>query len=192
VPVVYALPESDEEEEADWKVGDAEYAAGDESGSESGALCPGSSTRPLQSTQTVPSSLAKAEGTSKSASASTSKPGGTIHVKKDGAASGKTPAKSTTPNRPMPRAAYRGAPAAPPSPEAKHLFDDERLPEASSKSGRKHPQVEIYTQGRPPSVEAEQLEQKPPKVRLSIYSFYPLVLPVFAYPCLTARSRPRH
>ncbi|KAJ7737476.1 hypothetical protein B0H14DRAFT_2638743 [Mycena olivaceomarginata] len=96
----------------------------------------------------------------------TSKPGGTIHVKKDGAASGKTPATSTTPNRPTPRAAYRGAPsstAAPPSPEAKHLFDEERLPDSSSKAGRKRPQVEIHTQGRPPSVETERPEQKPPK-----------------------------
>ncbi|KAJ7824017.1 hypothetical protein B0H14DRAFT_3469631 [Mycena olivaceomarginata] len=166
VPVVYALPESDDEEEADRKVGDAEYAAGDESGSESGALRPGSSTRLLQSTQTVPSSLAKAEGSSKSASASTSKPGGTIHVKKEGAASVKTPATSTTPNRPTPRAAYRGAPssaAAPPTPEAKQLFDDELLPNSSSKTSRKRPQVEIHTQGRPPSVETERLEQKPPK-----------------------------
>jgi hypothetical protein len=67
----------------------------------------------------------------------------------------------------MPKAAYRGAPsstAALPSPEAKHLFDDERLPEAPSKAGRKRPQVEIHTQGRPPSVETERLEQKPPKV----------------------------
>jgi hypothetical protein len=168
LPVAYALPESDDEEEADRKVADAEYAAGDESGSESGALRPGSSTRPLQSTQTVPSLLAKAEGSSKSASASTSKPGGTIHVKKEGAASVKTPATSTTPNRPTPRAAYRGAPssaAAPPTPEAKQLFDDELLPNSSSKTSRKRPQVEIHTQGRPPSVETERLEQKPPKVR---------------------------
>jgi hypothetical protein len=179
VPVVYALPKSDDEEEADRKVGDAEYAAGDESGSESGALHPGSSTRPLQSTQTVPSSLAKAEGTSKSASASTSKPGGTIHVKKDGAASGKTPATSTTPNRPAPKPAYRGAPsstAAPPSPEAKHLFDDERLPEASSKAVHKHPQVEIHMQGRPPSVETERLEQKPPKVRCYLPTHLPALI----------------
>jgi hypothetical protein len=176
VPTVYALPDSEDEEEADRKVGDAEDTAGDESGSESGTLRPGSSTRPLQTTQTVPSSLAKAEGTSHSASASTSKPGGTIHVKKEGAASGKTPATSTTPNRPAPRAAYRGAPsstAAPPSPEAKHLFDDERLPDSSSKAGRKHPQVEIHTQGRPPSVETERPEQKPPKVCLYLTPHLP-------------------
>jgi hypothetical protein len=169
VPVVYTLPESDDEEEADRKVGNAEDAAGDESGSESGALHPGSSARLTHKTHPAPSSSANAEVSSKSASASTSKPGGTIHVKKEGATSGKTPATSTTLNRPTPRAAYRGAPsstAAPPSPEAKHLFDDERLPEASSKADRKRPQVEIYTQGRPPSVEAEQLEQKAPKVRL--------------------------
>ncbi|KAJ7833464.1 hypothetical protein B0H14DRAFT_2591493 [Mycena olivaceomarginata] len=166
VSVVYALPDSDDEEEADRKVWDAEDAAGDESGSESGALRPGSSTRPLQKTQTVPSSLVKAEGTSHSASASTSKPGGTIHVKKEGATSVKTPVTSTTPNCPTPKAAYSGAPssaAAPPTPEAKHLFDDKRLPDASSKTSRKCPQVEIHTQGRPPSVETKQLEQKPPK-----------------------------
>jgi hypothetical protein len=177
VPVVYVLSESDDEEEADRKVGNAEYAAGDESGSESGALRPGSSTRPLQSTQTVPSSPAKAEGTSHSASTSTSKPGGTIHVKKDGAASGKNPATPTAQNRPMPKPVYRGAPsstAAPPSPEAKHLFDDERLPDTSSTAGRKRPQVELHTQGRPPSVETERLEQKPPKVHV----ICPLVPPV--------------
>jgi hypothetical protein len=169
VPVVYTLPESDEEEEADRKVVDAEEAVGDGSGSELGAFHPGSSTRPTRKTQPAPSSLTKSEGASKSTSASTSKPGGTIHVKKEGAASVKTPATSTPPNRPTPKAAYRGAPssaAAPPTPEAKYLFDDEHLPDASSKAGRKRPQVEIHTQGRPPSVEVEQLEQKPLKVRL--------------------------
>jgi hypothetical protein len=188
VPVVYALPDSEDEEEADRKVGDAEDAAGDESGSESGALRPGSSARPPQKTQSVPSSLAKAEGTSHSASASTSKPGGTIHVKKEGAASIKTPATSTTPNRPTPKATYCGAPssaAAPPTSEAKHLFDDELLPEASSKTSCKRPHVEIHTQGRPPSVETEQLEQKPPKVRLSAYAFYPLTH------CTLFLARPR-
>ncbi|KAJ7861671.1 hypothetical protein B0H14DRAFT_3445142 [Mycena olivaceomarginata] len=169
VPTVYSLPDSDDEEEADRKVGDAEDAAGDESGSESGALRPGSSARLTRKTQPAPSSPTKAEGSSKSASASTSKPGGTIHVKKEGAASVKTPATSMTLNRPMPKPAYRGAPsstAAPPTPEAKQLFDDELLPDSSSKTGRKRPQVEIYTQGRPPSLETEQLEQKPPKARL--------------------------
>jgi hypothetical protein len=105
VPTVYSLPDSDEEEEADRKVGDAEDAAGDESGSESGALRPGSSARLTRKTQPAPSSMTKAEGSSKSVSASTSKPGGTIHVKKEGAASVKTPATSMTPNRPTPRAA---------------------------------------------------------------------------------------
>ncbi|KAJ7817379.1 hypothetical protein B0H14DRAFT_3474701 [Mycena olivaceomarginata] len=147
VPTVYSLPDSDDEEEADRKVGDAEGCCGGR-------------------TQPAPSSPTKAEGSSKSASASTSKPGGTIHVKKEGAASVKTPATSMTLNRPMPKPAYRGAPsstAALPTPEAKQLFDDELLPDSSSKTGRKRPQVEIYTQGRPPSVETEQLEQKPPK-----------------------------
>jgi hypothetical protein len=78
----------------------------------------------------------------------------------------------------MPKPAYRGTPsstAAPLFSEVKHLFDDERLPEASSKAGRKRPQVEIHTQGRPPSVETERPEQKPPKVRLVL----PLRLLVF-------------
>ncbi|KAJ7788600.1 hypothetical protein B0H14DRAFT_3503997 [Mycena olivaceomarginata] len=148
VPVVYSLPDSEDEEEADRKVGNAEDAAGDESGSESGARRPGSTTRPLQTTRTASSSSAKAAGFSHSTSASTSKPGGTIH------------------NRPTPKALYRGAPssaAAPPSPEAKPLFDDERLPATSSKSGCHRPQVELHTQGRPPSVETERPEQKPPK-----------------------------
>ncbi|KAJ7797738.1 hypothetical protein B0H14DRAFT_2618593, partial [Mycena olivaceomarginata] len=97
---------------------------GDESGSESGAFRPGSSTRPSRKTQPASSSTTNAEGSSKSASASTSKPGGTIHVKKEGAAILKTPATPTAQNRPTPKAAYRGAPSstvAPPSPEAKHL-----------------------------------------------------------------------
>jgi hypothetical protein len=154
-----------------------EDAAGDESGSESGALCPGSCTRPTCKTQPASLSTTNAEGSSKSTSASMSKPGGTIHVKKDGAASGKTPAMPTTSNCPMPKAAYRSAPlstAAPPSPEAKHLFDDERLPEAPSKAGRKRPQVEIHMQGRPPSMESERLEQKPPKVRLYLTTRLPV------------------
>jgi hypothetical protein len=179
VPTVYSLPDSDEEEEADRKVGDAEDAAGDESGSESGALRPGSSARLTLKTQPAPSSPMKAEGSSMSASASTSKPGGTIHVKKDGAASGKTPATSTTLNCPMPKPAYRGAPsstAAPPSPEAKHLFNDERLPDSSSKAGCKRPRVEIHTQGRPPSVETERLEQKPPKVRCYLPTRLPALI----------------
>ncbi|KAJ7328915.1 hypothetical protein DFH08DRAFT_967300 [Mycena albidolilacea] len=166
VPTVYALPESDDEKAADRKVGDAEEAVGDESGSELGAFRPGSSTCPTRKTQPAPSSMTKSEGTSKSASASTSKPGGTIRVKKEGAASGKTPTTPTASNRPTPKVAYRGAATsitAPPTPEAKHLFDDERLPDASRKTSCKHPQVEIHTQGRPPSVDAEQLEQKPPK-----------------------------
>ncbi|KAJ7683920.1 hypothetical protein B0H14DRAFT_3534891 [Mycena olivaceomarginata] len=142
VPTVYSLPDSDDEEEADRKVGDAEDAAGDES---------------------APSSPTKAEGSSKSASASTSKPGGTIHVKKEGAASVKTPATSMTLTVPCPSRPIAGAPsstAAPPTPEAKQLFDDELLPDSSSKPASKRPQVEIYTQGRPPSLETEQLEQK--------------------------------
>jgi hypothetical protein len=91
VPVVYALPDSEDEEEVDRKMGDA--AAGDESGSELGTLRLSSSTRPTCKTQPASSSTTNAEGSSKSASASTSKPGGTIHVKKDGAAGGKTPAQ---------------------------------------------------------------------------------------------------
>ncbi|KAJ7681309.1 hypothetical protein B0H14DRAFT_3535844 [Mycena olivaceomarginata] len=138
-------------EEADRKVGDAEDAAGDESGSELGALRPGSSARLTRKTQPAPSSTTKAEDSSKSASASTSKPGGTIHVKKEGAASVKTPAT------PKPSHAQGGLLQCP------FLFDGELLPDSSSKTSRKRPQVEIYTQGRPPSVETEQLEQKPPK-----------------------------
>ncbi|KAJ7824995.1 hypothetical protein B0H14DRAFT_3468907, partial [Mycena olivaceomarginata] len=149
VPVVYALPDSEDEEEADRQVGDAEDAAGDESGSESGAFRPGSSTRPSRKTQPASSSTTNAEGSSKSASASTSKPGGTIHVKKEGAASLKTPATPTAQNRPAPKAALPWCPF--------------RLPDSSSKAGHIRPQVEIHTQGRPPSVETERPEQKPPK-----------------------------
>jgi hypothetical protein len=86
-------------------------------------------------------------------------------------------------NRPMPKPAYRGAPsstAAPPTPEAKQLFDDELLPDSSSKTGRKRPQVEIYTQGRPPSVETEQLEQKPPKARLPVIHAILLLTALFS------------
>ncbi|KAJ7343708.1 hypothetical protein DFH08DRAFT_810266 [Mycena albidolilacea] len=151
VPTVYSLPDSDDEEEADRKVADAEEAAGDESGSELGVLRPGSSARLTHKTQPAPSSTTKAEGSSKSVSASTSKPGGTIHVKKEGAASVKTPATPTAQNRPVPKPAYCGTPSS----TAAHF-----LP---SKAGRKCPQVEIHTQGRPPSVETERPEQKPPK-----------------------------
>jgi hypothetical protein len=104
VPTVYALPDSEDEEEADRKVGTAEEAARDKSG----ALRPDPSARLTCKTQTAPLSMMNAEGASKSASASTSKTGGTIHIKKEGAASVKTPTTSTTPNRPTPRAAYCG------------------------------------------------------------------------------------
>ncbi|KAJ7654900.1 hypothetical protein B0H14DRAFT_3540763, partial [Mycena olivaceomarginata] len=183
VPVVYALPESDDEEEADRKVGDAEYAAGDDQ--------PKQSLRRWRRLRAPPSPPALPRPN----------PGGTIHVKKEGAASVKTPATSTTPNRPTPRAAYRGAPssaAAPPTPEAKQLFDDELLPNSSSKTSRKRPQVEIHTQGRPPSVETERLEQKASQgTVLSALSsaFFNLALPSSAVvtptPPLPARPRRR-
>ncbi|KAJ7318051.1 hypothetical protein DFH08DRAFT_820073 [Mycena albidolilacea] len=166
VPTVYVLPESEDEQEADRKVVDAEEAVGDESGSESGAFRPGSSTRPTRKTQPAPLSTTKSEGASKSTSASTSKPGGTIRVKKEGAASGKTPATPMAQSRPTPKALYRGAPssaASPPVPEAKHLFDYNHLPDTSGKTPRQRPQVELHTQGRPPSMETEQIEQKSAK-----------------------------
>ncbi|KAJ7871816.1 hypothetical protein B0H14DRAFT_3439252 [Mycena olivaceomarginata] len=144
VPMVYTLPDSDEEEEADRKVRNAEEATGDESGSESGALRPDTTSCPTRKTQPAPLSMTKSEGTSKSTSASTSKPGGTMHVKKEGAASGKTLVPPTTPNTPHPRRPS----AVPPRPP---------------KTSRQCPQVELHTQGRPPSVETERLEQKPPK-----------------------------
>ncbi|KAJ7787131.1 hypothetical protein B0H14DRAFT_3505935 [Mycena olivaceomarginata] len=120
----------------------------------------------LAPTQPAPSSLVKSEGASKSASTSTSKPRGTIHVKKEGAASGKTPATPTALSHPTPKATYHSAPssvAASPTPDAKHLFNDECLPDSSSKTSHQHPQVELHTQSRPPSVETEQLEQKSSK-----------------------------
>ncbi|KAJ7788902.1 hypothetical protein B0H14DRAFT_3503657 [Mycena olivaceomarginata] len=167
VPMVYSLPDSDDEEEADRKVGDAEEAVGDESGSESGAFRPGSSTRPTRKTQPAPSSPTKSKGASKSTSASTSKPGATIHVKKEGAASGKILAMPTAQSRPTPKATYHGAvtsTAVSSTPPADRLFDDERLAGPSSQStSRRCPQVDIHTQGRSPSVEAERLEQKSSK-----------------------------
>jgi hypothetical protein len=87
-------------------------------------------------------------------------------------------------NCPTPRAAYRGAPSSatvPPTPEVKQLFDDERLPNASSKTFRKPPQVEIHTQGQPPSMEAEQLEQKSVKVRFPTTHSIFLLLTAFFF-----------
>ncbi|KAJ7690948.1 hypothetical protein B0H14DRAFT_2652201 [Mycena olivaceomarginata] len=107
VPVAYTLSDSDEEEEEeDREVGKEGEAEGNASENESGALRTGSSARPTQKTQTVPSSMAKSEGTLSLPSASTSKPR-TIFVKKDGGSSGKAPKTSAKQEHPKPRGAYR-------------------------------------------------------------------------------------
>jgi hypothetical protein len=176
VPTVYALPDSEDEEEADRKVGTAEEAAGDESGSESGAPRPGSSALLTRKAQPAPSSTTNAEGPSKSTSASTSKPG-TIFVKKEGGSSStipKTPAKQ---EHPKPRGTYRGARHA--TPPAANLFDDEARA-SSSKTTADHRLVyALSPQGRPPSEDLAELEKPSTKVVdfLLFHFIWPQIFP---------------
>ncbi|KAJ7867004.1 hypothetical protein B0H14DRAFT_3442130 [Mycena olivaceomarginata] len=156
VPTVYALPDSEDKEEADRKVGTAEEAAGDESGSELGTLRPGSSALLTRKAQLAPSSTTNAEGPSKSASTSTSKPG-TIFVKKEGGSSStipKTPAKQ---ERPKPRGTYCGARLA--TPPAANLFDNEACASSSKTTAGHRPVYALSLQGRPPSEDLAELEK---------------------------------
>ncbi|KAJ7354043.1 hypothetical protein DFH08DRAFT_803957 [Mycena albidolilacea] len=158
VPVSYTLSNSNnKEEEADRKVEDVEEAVGDESGSESGTLRPGSSSRPTLKTQPAPSSPTKSEGTSTSASASKSNPGGTIHVKKEGASSSKTLVTFAAQNHLLPKATHCSA--HPPTPPAKDLFADE----VHTSSSTNHLVYSLSSQGRPPSVDVAELEKLPAK-----------------------------
>jgi hypothetical protein len=162
VPVAYTLSDSDdEEEEVDREVGKEGEAEGNASENESGALRTGSSARPAQKTQTVPSSMAKSEGALSLPSASTSKPG-TIFVKKDGGSSGKAPKTPAKQERPKPRGAYRGA--KPSTPPAAKLFDDEARASSSKTTADNRPVYALSSQGRPPSEDVAELAKPPAKV----------------------------
>jgi hypothetical protein len=104
----------------------------------------------------------KSEGASLLPSASKSKPGSTVYVKKDGGSSSKIPTTPMAQNRLKPKAAHHGAHT--PTPTVENLFNNEARTSSSKTSSGKHPVYTLSSHGRPPSVDIEEHEKQSSKV----------------------------